>query len=137
MTEPTEDQIDKVLTGLVLFDVVLTSWVFLFPNLWFQAFHGIPYHDPEGFLRRCGANWAAFALFQVIARLRWKQDRSWIAIVAGIRLSDIFTDWTYLWFASHITWFGRLALAGASPMNMVAGWWLFRAHRARNGSKAG
>jgi hypothetical protein len=129
-TSPTTRQVDFVLSGLFIFDVILTSWVFFAPDLWFRVFHGVPYNDPEGFLRRCGANWAAFALFQGIARLRWKQNVAWIAVVAGVRLSDIFTDWTYLYFAADMTPLGTLGLLGASPMNMIAGWWLWRVHRS-------
>jgi hypothetical protein len=130
MSAPTTRQIDFVLSGLLIFDLILTSWVFFAPDLWFEVFHGVPYHDPEGFLRRCGANWAAFALFQGIARWRWKQNNTWVAVVAGVRLSDIFTDWTYLYFAADITPLGRLGLLGASPMNMITGWWLWRAYAA-------
>jgi len=122
--------IANVLGGLVIFDVILTLWVVLAPDLWFEVFHGVPYSDPEGFLRRCGANWAAFALFQAIAFLRWRQAPYWIAVVAGIRLSDIFTDWTYLAFAAHITPLGALGLALSSPMNMIAGAWLLHRYRA-------
>lgn len=120
----------NVLGGLVIFDVILTSWVFLAPDLWFEVFHGVPYNDPEGFLRRCGANWAAFALFQAVAFLRWRQAPYWVAVVAGIRLSDIFTDWTYLAFASNMTPLGTLGLALASPMNMITGAWLLHRYRA-------
>ena len=130
MTAPTTRQVDFVLGGLFIFDVILTSWVFFAPDLWFQSFHGVPYNDPEGFLRRCGANWAAFALCQGVARLRWKQNLAWIAVLAGVRLSDIFTDWTYLYFAADITSMGKLGLLGASPMNMICGWWLWRAHQS-------
>jgi hypothetical protein len=129
-------RISAVLAALVIFDVVLASWAFLAPDLWFRVFHGVPYHDPEGFLRRCGANWAAFALFQAVAFLRWRQAPYWVAVAAGIRLSDIFTDWTYLAFATHITAFGIVALALASPLNMLAGWWLLRAYR-RHGAGEG
>lgn len=122
-------RISRVLLALVAFDVVLTAWAFFAPELWFRLFHGAPYDDPQGFLRRCGANWAAFALFQAVALVRWRKAHHWIAVVAGIRLSDIFTDWTYLAFASDITAFGAVALGLASPMNMVAGWWLLRAYR--------
>ena len=127
--------ISNVLGGLVIFDVILTSWVFLAPDLWFEVFHGVPYNDPEGFLRRCGANWAAFALFQAVAFLRWRKETYWVAVVAGIRLSDIFTDWTYLGFAAHITPLGALGLALASPMNMISGAWLLYRYRAIQASE--
>jgi hypothetical protein len=123
----------NVLGGLVVFDVILTSWAFFAPDLWFEVFHGVPYNDPEGFLRRCGANWAAFALFQAVAFLRWRQAPYWVAVVAGIRLSDIFTDWTYLAFSTHMTPLGTLGLALASPMNMITGAWLLYRYRRMQG----
>ncbi|MBI3288954.1 MAG: hypothetical protein HYZ74_05500 [Elusimicrobia bacterium] len=125
---PDERRIQRTLAGLVALDVVLTLWALLAPQLWFRIFHGAPYADPEGFLRRCGANWAAFALFQAVALARWRKNPTWLAVVAGIRLSDIFTDWTYLAFCAHITPFGYAALAAVSPLNMFLGWWLLRAH---------
>ncbi len=118
-----------VLGALVLLDVVLSLWAFVFPDLWFELFHGVPYDDPQGLLPRMGANWTAFALFQVIALFRWHKDRWWLAVVAGIRLSDIFTDWTYLACCADITWFGAFSLAVASPLNLIVGLWLLRIFR--------
>lgn len=121
-------RIDAVLAGLAAFDCALTLWAFLAPEFWFRVFHGVPYADPEGFLRRCGANWAAFALFQAVALARWRTNPSWLAVAAGVRFSDIFTDWAYLAFSSHRTTFGCATLAAMSPVNLLLGWWLLRAH---------
>ena len=55
----SEKRTHALLIFLVAFDVTLTIWAFGFPDLWFKVFHGIGYDDPQGFLRRCGANWAA------------------------------------------------------------------------------
>ena len=41
--------------ALVVFDVTLTLWAGAFPSLWFRVFHGAPYDDPQGFLRRCAS----------------------------------------------------------------------------------
>ena len=60
--DPTTPRVHGLLTFLVLFDLVLVIWAGVFPELWFTAFHGVPYVDPQGFLRRCAANWAAFLL---------------------------------------------------------------------------
>ncbi len=130
-----ERKIDATLAALLALDVVLTVWAFAFPGLWFAVFHGVPYDDPEGFLRRCGANWAAFALFQAIALARWRRAPDWLAVAAGLRLSDIFTDWTYLAFARDVTWFARVALATTSPANLVVGLYLLRRYRARSGGR--
>ena len=125
-------QVYGVLGALVLLDVVLSLWVFISPELWFTAFHGVPYEDPQGLLPRMGANWSAFALFQILALLRWHKDRWWLAVVAGIRLSDIFTDWTYLACCGDITWFGQISLAVTSPMNLLVGLWLLKVFRGRS-----
>jgi hypothetical protein len=122
--DPRKRSIARVLFGLFLFDGALVIWAGLFPDLWFLAFHGVPYVDPQGFLRRCAANWAAFALCQLVAFRRFRTDPGWILIVAGARLSDIFTDWTYLAFSQDRTWFAWLGLGVTSPANLWLGLWL-------------
>ncbi len=127
-------QIDGYLLFLVVLDVTLSTVAFFFPQLWFDLFHGVPYVDPQGYLRRCAANWTAFALFQAIALARWRRSPHWLAVVAGIRLSDIFTDWTYLWFCQDITFFGRASLFVVSPANLWLGWQFLRFHGRASGS---
>jgi hypothetical protein len=121
---------DALLAALAAVDVTLAAWALASPRLWFAAFHGASYVDPEGLLPRMAANWAAFALFQLVALARWRKNPTWLAVAAGLRLSDIFTDWTYLAACHDVTWFGRAALLAASPLNVVAGWRLLRAHAA-------
>jgi hypothetical protein len=125
----SERRVQSVLGFLVAFDVTLVVWAFLFPDLWFKAFHGIGYDDPQGFLRRCGANWAAFALCQAIAFVRWRADPMWLAVVAGVRLSDIFTDLTYSLVARDTTWFAKATLPPMSLVNLLLGLYLIRAYR--------
>jgi hypothetical protein len=125
--------VHKLLVFLVALDVVLTTWAVAFPGLWFAAFHGTAYDDPQGFLRRCGANWAAFLLWQVVALVRWRREPVWLAVVAGVRLSDIFTDVTYVFVAHDTTLFARLTLAPMSVLNFLFGVFLLRAYRARVG----
>ncbi len=129
--------IDAVLGALVVFDVALTVWAVAFPSLWFEAFHGVPYDDPQGFLRRCGANWAAFALVQAVARLRWKRQPHWLAVVAGVRLSDVFTDWTYLYVARDVTAFARGSLVLMSPGNLLLGLFFLGCYRKARRSGVG
>jgi hypothetical protein len=124
-----EKRTHALLIFLVAFDVTLTTWAFAFPDLWFKVFHGVGYDDPQGFLRRCGANWAAFAVCQAIAVARWKKDRMWLAIVAGVRLSDIFTDVTYVLVARDTTWFAKATLAPTSLANLIIGLKLMSAYR--------
>ncbi len=122
-------RIQIALIGLIGFDLVLSVWAWFFPGLWFTVFHGVPYDDPQGFLRRCAANWTAFLLFQIVAYFKWKKAPYWLVLVAGVRLSDIFTDWTYLLFCADITIHGGIMLFLASPMNMVFGAYLLYAYK--------
>lgn len=116
--------VQLVLISLVALDLTISIVVFFFPGIWFKIFHGVAWTDPEGLLRRMGAAWAGFALFQILALKKWESEPMWLALVAGIRLSDLFTDWTYLAFAQDMTLLGKLLLAAASPMNLVAGIYL-------------
>ena len=116
--------ITATLVYLVLFDLVLVTWVFTAPQLWFTVWHGVPGDDASGFLRRCGANWAAFLLFQSIALWRWRREPWWLLVVAGVRLSDIFTDLTVALVAKDLTWTGAVLLPAGSLMNVVLGIWL-------------
>jgi len=114
-----------LLAGLVVLDIVLSGTCLFFPDLWFRWFHGAPYVDPQGLLRRTGAVWAAFTFLQFIALIRWQRYPHWLVLVAGVRLTDI-SDWTYLFFCSNITWFGRMALFISPPANLALGWILLR-----------
>ncbi|MBI3555036.1 MAG: hypothetical protein HY074_02080 [Deltaproteobacteria bacterium] len=122
-------QVSRVLASLVALDATLAFVAFGFPQLWFTIFHGVDYADPQGFLRRCGANWLAFCLLQIMALAKWRREPHWLVLIAGVRLSDIFTDWTYLYFAHDITWFGRITLFTTSPANLVVGIYLLRAYK--------
>lgn len=128
---PTERRIWAVLGFLVALDATLVAWAAAFPQLWFTTFHGTTYDDPQGFLRRCAANWAAFLLLQIIAFASWRRDAVWLAVVAGARLSDIFTDVTYVLVAHDTTWFAKLTLAPTSLANLLIGLFLLRAYRVR------
>ena len=128
---PNERRISLVLGSLVAFDTTLVACAGAFPQLWFTIFHGTTYDDPQGFLRRCAANWAAFLLLQILAFARWRHDAVWLAIVAGARLSDIFTDVTYVLVAQDTTLFAKLTLAPSSLANLFIGLFLLRAYRHR------
>jgi len=120
--------VDGLLVLLILLDVVYDLVIFLSPETWFRVMHGAPYVDPQGLLRRTAAVWAAFTLWQIVALLRWKQHRHWLMLVAGIRWTEIFADWTYLHFAHSITTIGRLGLLAAAPVNLFCGWFLYRSY---------
>ncbi len=120
-----------LLALLVVFDLVLTLWAFLLPDLWFAVFHGSPRVDPQALLQRCGANWAAFCTIQVLALLRWRRERWWLSVVAGCRLGDCLTDITCLAFCDRITAFGAVAFPAAGIGNVLVGVWLLRAYLRR------
>jgi len=114
--------LDFCLSGLTLFD----------PGKWVQLMHGSTVADPLGLVPRMGAGWAAFFLIQLIAFLRWERRPDWLAVVAGVRFTELFCDWVYLYFADSISSFGRIGLALSPPVNLLAGWYLLRAFRRLN-----
>jgi hypothetical protein len=73
----------------------ILSW--LTPHLWFHYFNGIaPLGLDNALLRRSGGQWLAFALAQGITLWRWKKAPVWLAVEAGVRFSDLFTDMSYI-----------------------------------------
>ncbi|MBI4953303.1 MAG: hypothetical protein HY908_14825 [Myxococcales bacterium] len=118
----------STLALLLALDVGLTAWGFFFPELWFRLFHGAAYEDPQGLLRRCAANWLAFAILQALALVRWERAPGWLLAVAGMRLGDALTDLTCLAFAASVTPFALAAFPLAGVGNVVAGAWLWRQH---------
>ena len=122
--------IDSLLIALIVFDLVVAVGAFLFPQLWYRILHDAEYVDPQGLLRRTGAIWAAFTVLQVLALPRWRTAPHWLALVCGIRLSEMFADWTYLAFADHVTPFGTAALIFTLPANLLICWFLFATYRA-------
>ena len=125
-------RVSAILASLAALDLTLATVGFFFPQLWFTIFHGVDYVDPQGFLRRCAANWLAFGILQAVAYTRWRRQPYWLVLIAGVRLSDIFTDWTYLHFAHDITWFGRVSLFAVSPANLALGFYLLRWYQKYN-----
>ena len=122
--------IDILLIALIVFDLAVAVGAFLFPQLWYRILHDAAYVDPQGLLRRTGAIWAAFTVLQVLALPRWRTASYWLVLVCGIRLSEMFADWTYLAFADHVTPFGTAALIVTLPANLLICWCLFATYRA-------
>jgi hypothetical protein len=137
--ERRERQIHGLLTALVLLDATLVVWAFAFPDLWFRAFHGVESGSAlsELFLRRCGANWAAFLLLQAIAWRRWRADPVWLVVVAGVRLSDIFTDATYAVLSPDPTWFSWATLPLMGLVNLLLGLFLLASYRRLRPERGG
>ncbi len=123
-----------LLLGLLLFDLGLVVVTFGLPEVWFRLLHdsGPPSPAPPFFLRT-GAQWAGFALVQALALWRWRRDPGWLAAVAGVRLCDVLTDWTYLAISEQVTPLGWVALIGAGLANGALAAVLWRAYRSRAG----
>jgi hypothetical protein len=115
--------------ALVGYDVILSATCLIRPDLWYRYIHGAEYVDPQGLILRTGAVWAAFSLFQLIARFKWEVQPLWLAVIAGIRLTEVFSDWTYLWVAEDLTTFGWFGLFVNPPMNVLLGWWFIQCFR--------
>lgn len=128
MTSGFRTRMNLFLVFLVILDLVLSSTCLFFPATWFRVVHNAPYVDPQGLLRRTGAVWAAFTLFQLLALVKWQKKPYWLVLVAGVRLTEVFSDWAYLYFAASITSYGRIGLLIAAPANVVFGWALIRAY---------
>ena len=122
-----------LLAFLVILDVVLSATCIFFPEKWFAIFHNMPYagNDPVFLLRRTGALWVAFTLLQFVALIRWEKAPWWLILIAGVRLTELFSDWTYLylaWQAGHMTTLGSIGLFIAPPGNLAFGWFLIWAY---------
>ncbi len=115
----------KFINSLLFFLVILDLWLsvncLLFPARWTELIHGISYNDSFGFIRRMGAVWLAFFLFQSIALLFWQKYSHLLVLTAGIRFTEIFSDWFYLYYAEHLTWFGYAALFISPLSNILFG----------------
>jgi hypothetical protein len=88
--------INVLLLFLIVLDAVLSILAIAFPQAWFRLIHDQPYIDPQGLLRRTGAVWAAFTLLQAMAYAKWRARPDWLVVVAGVRLTELFSDWTYV-----------------------------------------
>lgn len=120
-----------LLAFLVILDIVLSVVALCFPDTWFMTFHGVPYDnlDAQGLLKRTGAIWIAFTLLQLIAFFRWEKEPWWLVLIAGVRWTELFSDWTYLYVADSITTMGKIGLLIAPPGNLVFGWILIRVYK--------
>lgn len=114
---------------LVILDVVLSATCLLFPEKWFLTFHNAPYVDPQGLLKRTGAVWVAFSLLQLLAFFFWEKAPWWLVLIAGVRLTELFSDWTYMYVAQSMTFWGKVGLFIAPPGNLVFGIFLIWAYK--------
>lgn len=117
------------LFALVILDVVLSATCLLWPEKWFMTFHGAPYIDPQGLLKRTGAVWVAFSLLQLLAFFLWEKQPWWLVLIAGVRLTELFSDWTYMYVAQSMTFWGKVGLFIAPPGNLIFGILLIWAYK--------
>jgi hypothetical protein len=101
-------------------DTVLFLMAWLAPDVWFQAFHGMTAKGFEtAFLRRSGGQWAAFSLAQAITLWRWRKNPVWLAVEAGVRFSDLFTDISYVVAVPSLTILGWVFLLPPPVLNFI------------------
>ena len=116
--------------GLVL-DLVISYLAWSDPGQWFWFFHD---RAPQGLeialIRRAAGQWTAFALAQALALIFFRRHPVWLAIMAGIRLSDVFTDLFYMLGAQPLTGHGWLVLAPLPLVNVAGVFLLLRCHAA-------
>ena len=72
-------------------------------------------------MRRSAGQWAAFALAQAIAIICWRRRPVWLAVVAGVRFSDLFTDLSYILAVRTLTGLGWMVLLPPPLFNPVGG----------------
>jgi hypothetical protein len=119
--------VDAVLLTAIFVDVVLVLLTAVDYNWWFVTLHGSQVSDPfaVALLYRAAAHWTAFAVFQIAGLLLWRSSRAWLLIVAGLRFSDVFTDWAYLATSPDTVGLGFMTLASPAVLNWGMGLYLF------------
>jgi hypothetical protein len=70
-------------------------------------------------LRRAAGQWLAFAIAQAVTIFIWKRHPVWLAIMAGVRFSDLFTDISYIVSAPSLTSFGWMCLLPPPVLNLI------------------
>jgi hypothetical protein len=126
---------DRVVVALTLaylwgglgLDLVIAVLAWTDPQQWFSFFHGSTGQGLEiALLRRAAGQWAAFAVAQALALLFFRRYPVWLAIMAGIRLSDTLTDLFYMLSAQPLTPHGWLVLAPLPLVNLAGVFLLLR-----------
>jgi hypothetical protein len=124
LTLPVRLFVYVLLLYLVLLDAILSTTALFFPETWFKVFHDAAYVDPQGLCRRTGAVWLSFTLLQIIALFRWEKAPWWLVLIAGVRLTELFSDWTYIYVSQSLTGFGFFGLFISPPGNLAIGCFL-------------
>jgi hypothetical protein len=118
------------LWAALLEDTSLFVIAWLAPDLWFRLLHGVA---PAGFdialLRRSAGQWAAFAIAQGVTLACWRKTPIWLAIVAGVRFSDLFTDISYILAVPYLTTLGWICLIPPPLLNLAGVLIMLRGYR--------
>jgi len=109
-------------------DLALAALAILWPDTWFRLAHGVPRVDPEHLLTRTGVVWTTFAIFHLVALLVWKTRPYWLAVVAGMPLSEIFADISWMFAADHMTTAGRVLYVLAGIANVLLATFFIRSY---------
>jgi len=108
------------LCAATLEDTVIFVLAWLDPAIWFRLLHAsVPAGLENALLRRSAGQWAAFALAQAITLWRWRKDPVWLAVSAGVRFSDLFTDVSYILAVPSLTTAGWILLVPPFFLNLV------------------
>jgi hypothetical protein len=111
-------------------DTVLFVLAWAAPEVWFRVFHaGVPAGLETALLRRSAGQWAAFALAQAITLWRWPKDPIWLAVGAGMRFSDLFTDVSYIVAVPSLTTLGWILLVPPPFLNLLGVVIMLRGYR--------
>jgi hypothetical protein len=101
-------------------DIALFAMAWFLPNLWFSVFHASVSSGLEvTLLRRSAGQWIAFALAQSITITRLRKNPAWLAVAAGVRFSDLFTDISYVLAAPTLTTTGYVLLLPPPCLNLL------------------
>ena len=108
------------LCGALVEDTSIFALAWLEPDVWFRWFHRAQAAGLEtALLRRAAGQWAAFAIVQAIALLRWRVRPLWLVAVAGLRASDLLTDLSYIAAVRSLTTLGWALLTPPAFLNAV------------------
>jgi hypothetical protein len=111
-------------------DVFLFVTAWYAPEVWFRLLHrSTPAGLEIAFLYRSAGQWAAFALVQAITLWRWRSSPVWLAVTAGVRFSDLFTDLSYIAGAPTLTTLGWFLLLPPAFLNLVGVIIMLRGYR--------
>lgn len=118
LTQPLKAFVLLFLGGALVEDATIFVLAWLLPEVWFRWFH---HAQPAGLetalLRRAAGQWAAFAIVQAIALLRWRAQPLWLLVVAGLRASDLLTDLSYIAAVPSLTTLGWALLTPPAFLN--------------------